>query len=105
MVKGYAVTLGEEEKRQLKKLFSQRVNPEVAEYIYSHSDTFLEGGRPATLQLVVTALFTDLKNYSTISEGMTPTELLAWVNDTQAALTRHVPEETAAWCSASWAMA
>ena len=90
LVKGYAVTLGEEQKQQMKKLFAQRVNPEVAEYILNNSDTFLEGGRPATLSLIVTALFTDLKNYSTISEGMTPTELIAWVNDTQAALTRHV---------------
>ena len=90
LVKGYAVTVGEEEKKKLKQLFSQRVNPEVAEYIYSHSDTFLEGGRPAATKLLVTALFTDLKNYSTISEGMTPTELIAWVNDTQAALTKHV---------------
>lgn len=90
LVKGYAVTYGEEEKQQLKQLFSQRVNPEVAEYIYNNSDTFLEGGRPAATKLVVTALFTDLKNYSTISEGMTPTELIAWVNDTQAALTKHV---------------
>jgi adenylate cyclase len=92
LVKGYAATHEEEQRKMLMKLFSQRVNPAVAEEIWNNRDTFLEGGRPATQKLIVTALFTDLKNYSTISEGMTPAELIAWVNDCQAALSKHVQQ-------------
>jgi adenylate cyclase len=90
LVKGYAATHEEQERQKLMKLMKQRVNPAVAEEIWKNRETFLLGGRPAPLGLTVTVLFTDLKNYSTISEGMKPEELIPWVNECQGALTRHV---------------
>jgi adenylate cyclase len=58
--------------------------------MWEQRETFLQGGRPAAQKLIVTVLFTDLKNYSTISEKMTPAELIAWVNECQGALAQHV---------------
>jgi adenylate cyclase len=90
LVKAYAATYEQQQRANLMKLFSQRVPPAIAEEIWDKRDTFLQGGRPAAQRLTVTVLFTDLKNYSTISEGMSPAELIAWVNECQGALTRHV---------------
>jgi adenylate cyclase len=90
LVKAYAATHEEQQRENLMKLFSQHVSPEIAEEIWTHRDLFLQGDRPAAQRLVVTVLFTDLKNYSTISENMTPNELIAWVNECQGALAQHV---------------
>jgi len=90
LVKAYAATHEEEQRQNLMKLFSQHVSPEIAEEMWTHRETFLQGGRPAAQKLMVTVLFTDLKNYSTISEKMTPAELIAWVNECQGALAQHV---------------
>jgi len=90
LVKAYAVTHEKQQRDNLMKLFSQHVSPEIAEEIWTHRNLFLQGDRPAAQKLVVTVLFTDLKNYSTISEKMSPQELIAWVNECQSALGRHV---------------
>jgi adenylate cyclase len=90
LVKAYAVTHEEQQRAQLMGLFSQRMSPEIAEEIWQNRTLLLEGGRIAARRLVVTVLFTDLKNFSTLSEGMSPAELIAWVNEYQGALTSHV---------------
>jgi adenylate cyclase len=90
LVKAYAAAHERLEREKMKKLFSQRVPPAIVDEIWNQRETFLQGGRPVAQKLMVTVLFTDLKNYSTISEGMTPPELIAWVNECQGALTRHV---------------
>jgi len=90
LVKAYAATHEEQQRQNLMKLFSQHVSPEIAQEMWDHRETFLQGGRPAAQKLIVTVLFTDLKNYSTISEKMTPAELIAWVNECQGALAQHV---------------
>lgn len=90
LVKAYAAAHEEQQRENLMKLFSQHVSPEIAEEMWAHRETFLQGGRPAAQKLMVTVLFTDLKNYSTISEKMTPAELIAWVNECQGALAQHV---------------
>jgi adenylate cyclase len=92
LVKAYAATHEGEQRENLMKLFSQRVSPAIAEEIWDQRDTFLEGGRPAAQKLTVTVLFTDLKNYSTISEGLEPEELIPWVNECQGMLAKHVED-------------
>ncbi|HEX4140866.1 MAG TPA: adenylate/guanylate cyclase domain-containing protein [Candidatus Methylacidiphilales bacterium] len=89
-VKGYAAAHEAEQRSALMKLFSQRLSPEVAQEVWTHRETFLRGARPPAQRLIVTALFTDLKNYSTISEKMTPAELIAWVNQCIGTLAQHV---------------
>ncbi len=92
-VKGYAAHYENEERKNVMKLFSQHTSPAVAQQIWEQRHTFLQGGRPAAKRLVVTALFTDFKNYSTISEKMSPTELIAWVNESLGKLAQHVDKE------------
>jgi adenylate cyclase len=90
LVKAYAVSHEEAQRSQLMDLFSRHMSPAVAERLWKQRELFAKGGRPAAQRLVVTVLFTDLKNYSTISETMTPAELIDWINECTHRLARHV---------------
>jgi adenylate cyclase len=69
------------ERGMLMRLFSQHVSKEVAEAIWQEREHFVHGGRPGPLSLVVTALFTDLAGFTTVSERLTPEALMAWLNE------------------------
>ena len=90
LVKAYAASYEEQERANLMKLFSQHVSTEIAEEIWTQRELFLQGGRPTARRAIVTVLFSDLKNYSTISEKMDAAELIAWVNECLGALSHHV---------------
>jgi adenylate cyclase len=74
------------ERGMLMNLFSQHVSKEVADAIWNERERFAEGGRPAPQNLVVTALFTDLTGYTTVSERLTPESLIAWLNESMEAM-------------------
>ena len=62
------------EKAELMQLFSRHVSPEVAETAWQRREDFMPGGaRPE--QLTATVLFTDLVDFTTISEKKTPKTL------------------------------
>lgn len=83
---GFAATVVEnfvQEQRKralLMSLFSSHVSSEVAQAIWQQRDQFMDGGRPRPQELTATILFTDLKGYTSVSEKMTPKDLLDWVN-------------------------
>jgi len=79
-VVAYESYRGSAERGTLMRLFSQHVSKEVAEAIWREREQFAEGGRPRPRSLVVTALFTDLAGFTTVSEGITPEELMDWLN-------------------------
>lgn len=64
----------------LMKLYSRHVSKEIAESTWANRESFLDGHRPLAQKLIVTVLFTDLKGFSTISEGMEPARLYEWLN-------------------------
>ncbi len=77
------------ERRYLMDIFSSQVSPDVAEEMWRERDKFLQGGRLEPRLLTVSILFTDLHNFTSISEQLTPTELMEWLNhymDTMAEL-------------------
>lgn len=92
LVKGYAAAFEEEQRSHLMKLFSQHVPPKVAEKIWDQRNLYLQGGRPAAQRIKVTILFTDLRNYSTIAEKMSPANLIAWLNECTCALAQQVDD-------------
>ncbi|MGH7410608.1 MAG: CHASE2 domain-containing protein, partial [Candidatus Methylomirabilis sp.] len=63
----------------LMQLFSRHVSKEVAETIWQHRDHFLDGRRPRSQRLVVTALFTDLTGFTTVAEKLPPEALMEWL--------------------------
>ncbi len=74
----------------LMQLFSRHVSKEVAETIWLQREQFLDGGRPRPQRLVVTALFTDLTGFTTVSEKHPPEVLMEWLNEYMDAMARQV---------------
>jgi adenylate cyclase len=76
----------------LMQLFARHLSPEVAETIWQQRDEFLQGRRPKPQQITVTVLFTDLVNFTSVSEKKTPDALLAWLNEYMEQMSNKVSE-------------
>ena len=78
-----------EERKQrslLMQMFSREVSPDIAQALWEQRDHFLEGNRPLPQKLTATVLFTDLKGFSTTSEGLDPERLMSWLNEYMSAM-------------------
>ncbi|HYR58411.1 MAG TPA: adenylate/guanylate cyclase domain-containing protein [Chthoniobacteraceae bacterium] len=78
------------ERDAMQSLFSRHVSTKVADALWAEREQFLDGGRLKPQRLTATVLFTDLKGFSTISEGMDPPSLLSWINEYMTGVARHV---------------
>jgi class 3 adenylate cyclase len=76
----------------LMQLFSKHVSPQVAESLWEQREQFLEGGRPKSQSMIVTAMFTDLQGFSTLSEKQSPEALMGWLNTYLEMMTTTVME-------------
>ncbi len=73
----YNFLVVEKDKRYLKKAFGTYIAPELIDEMYkNHQDPELGGSEG-----IHTAFFTDIQNFSTFSEKLTPTELVELLND------------------------
>ena len=70
-----------QEKKFLMDLFSKNVSPAVAEELWKNRESFMDGGRLEAQTMTITVFFLDLANFTTISETLSPTELLNWLNE------------------------
>ncbi len=62
------------------QIFSKHVSKEVAGLIWEQRDQFLENGRPRSQNMTATVFFSDLRGFTTVSEKMSPQELIDWLN-------------------------
>jgi class 3 adenylate cyclase len=53
----------------------------------------MEGHRPRPQKLVATVLFTDFRNFATVSEKLQPADAMDWVNEYLEALARQVERD------------
>lgn len=90
VVKAYAAQVEARHRSALMRLFSRHVSSDVAKSIWEQRDEFAEGHRPRAQKITATVLFTDLKNYSSISEALPPDELMTWINECLGELAKHV---------------
>lgn len=74
----------------LMMIFAKQVSPDIAQALWEQRDAFLSGGRPRSQQLTATVLFTDLKGFSTTSEGLEPGALMDWLNEYMEAMAKEV---------------
>jgi adenylate cyclase len=74
----------------LMQLFSRHVSKQVAEGIWQQREQFLDGQRPRPQQLVATVLFTDLVGFTSVSEKLTPEELMDWLNECMEPMAKQV---------------
>jgi adenylate cyclase len=67
----------EREKRKIRKTFSQYLSPGVIELIEKDPQKYI---RPGGEEKELTVLFSDIRGFTTISEGLTPDELVQLLN-------------------------
>jgi adenylate cyclase len=73
-------TLSQLQRQQFQRLLGQTTTPAVAEELWRQRETLLHDGRFEGRQLPVTVLFADIAGFTGVAEGMTPAEVLAWLN-------------------------
>jgi class 3 adenylate cyclase/CHASE2 domain-containing sensor protein len=67
------------ERRTLMGLFARHVSAPLAEEIWRQRATFMAGGRPKPLELTATVLFSDIEDFTPVSERLGPVALMAWL--------------------------
>ena len=77
------------QKRFIKNAFSQYLSPTVIEQLIQHPDRLKLGGERRVLSI----FFSDLQGFTSISEGLTPEELTALLNDYLSEMTDIIIEE------------
>lgn len=77
-----------EEKQKLRGAFQQYVSPSIVEEITQHPEKLKLGGDKKTL----TVFFSDIRGFTTLSEKLTPEELVAFLNDYLSQMTDLVLE-------------
>ncbi len=82
----------QEQRRLLMHLFSRHVSPEVADTVWREREQFMAHGRLRPQRLNATLLFTDLVNFTTLSERMPPQDVMDWLNDYMEAMFKHVAQ-------------
>lgn len=76
----YLSSLERSERRYLMDIFSKQVSPAVANEMWRSREQFLQGGRLEPRLLTATVLFTDLHNFTSVAERLSPTDLMEWLN-------------------------
>jgi len=79
----------EKKGRQLKKAFSNYVSPDLVREIEKNPDKLVLGGE----QREISILFSDIRGFTTVSESLTPPELVTLLNEYLSPMTRIVLEE------------
>jgi len=83
----YRMVFEEREKRRIRKSFSQYVSPKVIQLIEEEPAKYLHpGGEMKEL----TVMFSDIRSFTTISESLTPNELVLLLNEYLGAMTEIV---------------
>lgn len=72
------------------KLLGQNTSPQIAQELWQRRDRLLKSGKLPGIRLTATMMFADIKDFSTISEQMTPEELLEWLNEFLGVITQEV---------------
>lgn len=72
--------LAQVQRQQVERLLGQTTSPAVASQLWCQRETLLSDGRFEGRQLPVTVIFSDTRNFTTVSEGLSPAELLNWLN-------------------------
>ena len=80
LVTAYVSNREKMQRTMLMNLFSKHVSHQVAEAIWHQRNEFINNGRPRSQELPVTVMFTDLKGFTSVAEGMDTQALIDWLN-------------------------
>ncbi len=77
----------QQEKQQVMSLFGKLVAPETAQLIWQRKEEIFQSGELQAQEMVATVLFMDIRGFTTISENLSPSKLLGWLNQYLEAMT------------------
>ncbi|MEO0376293.1 MAG: adenylate/guanylate cyclase domain-containing protein, partial [Cyanobacteria bacterium P01_A01_bin.17] len=80
-VVAYRAQQAQRQQRMVMRLLGQSSSPEIAETLWQRRDELLQDGKLPGQALTATLMFTDLKGFSSISERLSPEQLLNWLNE------------------------
>jgi adenylate cyclase len=84
--------LEQREKQLMMNLFARHVSPETATLIWQHRAEIFQQGQLEAQEMIATMLFSDIRNFTSVSETMSPRELLDWLNLYLNAMTECIHE-------------
>lgn len=87
---GYVASQERTDRKVMMNLFGRYVSPKIAETIWDDRDQLMNKGRVKGRKMPITVLFTDIKDFSTISEKTDPEDLMEWLNEYMDAMTEVV---------------
>ncbi|MGA7934777.1 MAG: adenylate/guanylate cyclase domain-containing protein [Kovacikia sp.] len=90
---GYIANQEREDRQIIMHLFGRHVNPKIAEEIWRDRHRLLNAGRLTGRKMTATVLFTDLKDFSGITERTDPEILMSWLNEYMEAMSQIVLAE------------
>ncbi|HEY9848562.1 MAG TPA: adenylate/guanylate cyclase domain-containing protein [Leptolyngbyaceae cyanobacterium] len=79
-----------QQEQMVMNLLGKNTSPEIAAAFWQNRDRLLKEGKLPGQTLTATLLFTDIKDFSTIAEQMTPQILLEWLNEYFSAIAQEV---------------
>lgn len=80
----------QQQQQMVMKLLGQNTSPEIAIALWKGRSSLLKSGKLPGVKLTATMMFTDLRNFSTISEQMPPEALLEFLNELLDVITHEV---------------
>ncbi|MDY7006252.1 MAG: adenylate/guanylate cyclase domain-containing protein [Cyanobacteriota bacterium] len=83
----YKIQESWQQQNMVMKLLGQQTSPEVAQALWQERSYLINSGILPPKTVTATILFTDLKNFSTISEKKTSEALMNWLNEYLSSMT------------------
>lgn len=83
----YKIQESSQQKNLVMKLLGQQTSPEIANALWQERSDLINSGILPPKTVTATILFTDLKNFSTISEKKSSEALMIWLNEYLSAMT------------------
>ena len=78
------------QKQQIERLLGQTTSPAVASQLWKQRDALLRDGQFEGQQVDATVLFTDTQDFTSISEELSPADLLTWLNRGMGLLVKEI---------------
>ena len=72
--------VSQQHSQQIRRLLGQATSPAVAKQLWDQREELLSNGRFEGQQLPITVLFTDTASFTSVSERLSPRELMDWLN-------------------------
>ena len=86
----YRAQYTRQQQHMVMKLLGQQTSPEIAQQLWNYRDRLLQSGFLPGQTLTVTVLFTDIRDFTTVSEQHSSELLMSWLNEYMSAMTQEV---------------